>query len=155
MEEGSWDPWHWPNLRQQLLHILATPIQIVKQRWRVKSAMHLRLVSHPVLSKLNPCPFPFSHAGLDRAQCCFPPAVTCFRKPDLVKASPSHIFIWHLTFLMPVDSKAPGTELIDTEISGSWNNLLLTEQLFYFISMVEKDKCASIIGWKEKTSQVN
>lgn len=72
---------------------LCHTIQVAKQGWQVKSTMLLQLVSNPVLSKLNPCPFLFSHTGLDRAQCCFPPAVTYFRKPGLIKASPSHIFI--------------------------------------------------------------
>lgn len=101
----------------------------------------------------TPVPFHY-HASLDQAECCFPPALMGFRNADLAKASPSHIIIWHLIFFYSSwQSKALGTNLIDTQINHSQNNFLLIGQLFYFILMVGKDKCTLITGEK-KSSQL-
>lgn len=99
-------PWHWPNLRQQLLHVSTTQTQLQSHStWEWKAVMLLWFILHPALSTSHPCPFPFIMPIVTKRRVIFFPALTCFRNADLVKASPSHIFFltFILFFLIPTD----------------------------------------------------
>lgn len=94
--DWTWDRSFFPSLPPRCC------LQSNTCEW--KAVVLLCFISDLVLATLNPCPFPFSRASLEKAECCFPPALACFRNPDLVKTSSSHVFIWHsISFLIPVD----------------------------------------------------
>lgn len=65
---------------------------VAKQCQGVKGS-HAPLVHlQSCVVQFEPLSLPIYHTSLDKAECCFPLALTCFRNADLVKASPSHIF---------------------------------------------------------------
>lgn len=143
-----------PKLKTAAAHIVTMWIQLPSSAWACQAIMLFWLIMNlnRVLSESSPQSLSIYHASLDKAEWCFPPALTCFRNADLVKASPSHFFFDIKFFYSSWQSKVLGTDLIDTQISCFWNNFLLIGQLFYFILMGEKNKCILITDWEEKKS---
>lgn len=82
------------KLKTAAAHIVTTWIQLPSSAWVCQAVMLFWLIMNlnRVLSKSSSQSLSIYHASLDKAEWCFPPALTCFRNADLVKASPSHFF---------------------------------------------------------------